>query len=97
VVPIEFFSKFVLRPFSLAVRLFANMTAGHLLLTIFAIMCNELLIVRNSGAIQAVFAPLPFLGLIALTALELLVALLQAYIFAVLTAVYVAESLHPEH
>jgi F-type H+-transporting ATPase subunit a len=55
------------------------------------------LIVRNSGAIQAVFAPLPFLGLIALTALELLVALLQAYIFAVLTAVYVAESLHAEH
>ena len=52
------------------------MIAGHVLLTIFAIMTNELLIVRNSGAIQAVFAPLPFLGLIAMTAFELLVALL---------------------
>ncbi len=97
VVPIEFFSKFLLRPFSLAVRLFANMTAGHLLLSIFAIMCNELLIVSNSGVIQKFFSPLPFVGLIALTALELLVALLQAYIFTTLTAVYVAESIHPEH
>jgi F-type H+-transporting ATPase subunit a len=97
VVPIEFFSKFLMRPFSLAVRLFANMTAGHLLLTIFAIMTNELLIVHNSGIYQVVFAPLPFLGLIAFTAFEILVAVLQAYIFTILTAVYVAESLHPEH
>ncbi|MCJ7670646.1 MAG: F0F1 ATP synthase subunit A, partial [Acidimicrobiia bacterium] len=49
VVPIEFFSKYLVRPFSLAVRLFANMTAGHVLLAIFAIMTNELLIVRSSG------------------------------------------------
>jgi F-type H+-transporting ATPase subunit a len=97
VVPIEFFSKFILRPFSLAVRLFANMTAGHVLLAIFAIMTHELLIVHNSGWYQVVFAPLPFLGLVAMTALEILVALLQAYIFATLTAVYIAESLHPEH
>jgi F-type H+-transporting ATPase subunit a len=97
VVPIEFFSKFLMRPFSLAVRLFANMTAGHLLLTIFAIMTNELLIVRASGWYQVVFAPLPFLGLVAFTGFEVLVAVLQAYIFTILTAVYVNESMHPEH
>ena len=97
VIPIEFFSKYLLRPLTLAVRLFANMTAGHVLLTIFAIMTNELLIKHNSGIYQVVFAPLPFVGLIAFTAFELLVALLQAYIFTILTAVYVNESVHPEH
>jgi F-type H+-transporting ATPase subunit a len=73
------------------------MTAGHLLLTIFAIMTNELLIVHNSGLFQIVFSPLPFLGLVAFTAFEILVAVLQAYIFTILTAVYIAESMHPEH
>jgi F-type H+-transporting ATPase subunit a len=97
VVPIEFFSIFLMRPFSLAIRLFANMVAGHVLLTIFAIMTNELLIVHNSGWYQAVFSPLPFVGLVAFTAFEVLVAVLQAYIFTILTAVYVAEALHPEH
>jgi F-type H+-transporting ATPase subunit a len=97
VIPIEFFSTFVFRPFSLAVRLFANMTAGHVLLTIFAVMTNELLIVRNSGLFQIAFAPLPFVGLVAMTGFELFVALLQAYIFTILTAVYLAESIHPEH
>jgi len=97
VVPIEFFSKYLVRPFSLAVRLFANMTAGHVLLAIFAIMTNELLIVRSSGLYQVLFAPLPFLGLVAFTGFELLVAVLQAYIFTILTAVYVNESVHPEH
>ncbi len=97
VVPIEFFSKYLVRPFSLAVRLFANMTAGHVLLAIFAIMTNELLIERNSGFYQVIFAPLPFAGLVAFTAFELLVAVLQAYIFTILTAVYVNESCHAEH
>ena len=97
VVPIEFFSIFLMRPFSLAIRLFANMTAGHVLLTIFAIMTNELFIVHNSGWFQVAFGPLPFLGLIAFTAFEVLVAVLQAYIFTILTAVYISESIHPEH
>lgn len=97
VIPIEFFSKYLVRPFSLAVRLFANMTAGHVLLAIFAIMTNELLIKRDSGWYQALFAPLPFAGLVAFTAFEVLVAVLQAYIFTILTAVYVNESVHPEH
>lgn len=97
VVPIEFFSIFLMRPFSLAIRLFANMTAGHVLLTIFAIMTNELLIVHNSGIYQVAFSPLPFVGLVAFTAFEVLVSVLQAYIFTILTAVYISESIHPEH
>jgi F-type H+-transporting ATPase subunit a len=97
VIPIEFFSKYLVRPFSLAVRLFANMTAGHVLLAIFAIMTNELLVKHNSGIYQVVFAPLPFAGLVAFTAFEILVAVLQAYIFTILTAVYINESVHPEH
>lgn len=97
VVPIEFFSKYLVRPFSLAVRLFANMTAGHVLLAIFAIMTNELLVKHNSGLFQVAFAPLPFLGLTAFTGFEVLVAVLQAYIFTILTAVYVNESVHAEH
>jgi F-type H+-transporting ATPase subunit a len=94
---IEVFSKFFMRPFSLAIRLFANMVAGHVLLSVFAIMTNELIVKHDSSPIQIVLGVLPLLGLIALTALELLVALLQAYIFAILTAVYVAESIHAEH
>jgi len=97
VVPIEFFSIFLMRPFSLAIRLFANMTAGHVLLTIVAIRVNELAVVRNSGIYQLAFAPLPFLGLVAFTAFEVLVSVLQAYIFTILTAVYISESIHPEH
>jgi F-type H+-transporting ATPase subunit a len=97
VVPIEIFSKFLMRPFSLAVRLFANMAAGHVLLTVFAIMTNELIVKHDSTPIQIPLGVLPLVGLIALTALELLVAVLQAYIFTILTAVYVAESIHPEH
>lgn len=96
VVPIEFISKYLIRPFSLAVRLFANMVAGHVLLTVFAVMCIELLHM-NSGWYQALFVPLPFFALVAMSFFELLVALLQAYIFTILTAVYVGESLHPEH
>jgi F-type H+-transporting ATPase subunit a len=97
VIPIEIFSKYLVRPFSLAVRLFANMTAGHVLLAVFAIMTNELFVVHNSGLYQIAFSPLPFLGLVAFTGFELLVAVLQAYIFTILTAVYVNESVHPEH
>jgi len=97
VIPIEFFSKYLLRPLTLAVRLFANMTAGHVLLAVFCIMTNELLIKHNSGLYQIGFAWLPFVGLIAFTGFELLVAVLQAYIFTILTAVYINESVHPEH
>ena len=97
VVPIEIISKYFIRPFSLAVRLFANMTAGHVLLAIFCIMTSELVIHHNSGIWQIPLGILPFFALVAMTAFEFLVAVLQSYIFTILTAVYVNESLHAEH
>lgn len=96
VTPIEFISKFVVRPISLAVRLFANMFAGHILLALFALMVAAL-VEMNSGWYQAPMAILPFFGLLFMVAFELLVAFLQAYIFTTLTAVYIAEASSEEH
>jgi F-type H+-transporting ATPase subunit a len=93
IVPIEFISVFIVRPFSLAVRLFANMLAGHLILVTFAVL-SAALFAKN---VTAVILPFPFLLLIALTGFELLVAFLQAFIFTILTAVYIGTSMHPEH
>jgi F-type H+-transporting ATPase subunit a len=90
---IEFVSTFLVRPFSLAVRLFANMLAGHLILVTFAVL-SAALFAKN---VTIIILPLPFLLLIGLTAFELLVAFLQAFIFTILTAVYIGRSLHPEH
>jgi len=90
---IEFVSTFLVRPFSLAVRLFANMLAGHLILVTFAVL-SAALWAKN---ISLVILPFPFLLLIALTGFELLVAFLQAFIFTILTAVYIGLSTHPEH
>ena len=92
-VPIEFISTFIVRPFSLAIRLFANMLAGHLLLVTFALLTDALVRRHGSSAIVV----LPFGVLIVLTAFEVLVAVLQAYIFTILTAVYIGGALHPEH
>ena len=96
IAPIEFVSKFLVRPFSLAVRLFANMFAGHILLALFVVMTSEL-VAAHSGAYQIPLAILPFFGLVFMTAFELLVAFLQAYIFTMLSAVYIAESVSGEH
>ena len=93
--PILFVSDFLLRPFTLAVRLFANMMAGHMLLTTFYVLTTTLL------AAKAVYLKpitvLPFAMAIGVTAFELLVAVLQAYIFTILTAVYIGESMSTEH
>lgn len=93
VTPIEFVSTFIVRPFSHAVRLFANMMAGHILLTTFALLTAALWL----GKWNAVFLPLPFFMTVAMTGFEVLVAVLQAYIFTILTAVYIGGSIHPEH
>lgn len=90
---IEFISTFIVRPFSLAVRLFANMLAGHLLLVTFAVLSAALF----SKSLLAVILPLPFVMLILLTGFEILVAGLQAFIFTILTAVYIGGAMHPEH
>ena len=93
VAPIEFISTIVVRPFTLAVRLFANMLAGHLLLVTFAVLSAALF----TKSVLAVILPLPFVMLVLFTAFEILVAVLQAFIFTILTAVYIGGAMHPEH
>jgi F-type H+-transporting ATPase subunit a len=90
---IEFISTIFVRPFSLAVRLFANMLAGHLLLVTFAVLSAALF----TKSILAVILPLPAVMLVLLTGFEILVAVLQAFIFTILTAVYIGGAMHPEH
>ena len=90
IVPIEVIS-FLSRPISLAVRLFANMFAGHIILKLFAGFVVSLL---SAGGAVMVFGLAPFLGAIAVTALEFLVAALQAYVFAVLTCIYLSDAAH---
>jgi F-type H+-transporting ATPase subunit a len=92
---IEILSGIVLRPFSLAVRLFANMLAGHMLLVTFALLTDEL--VKSDTLALKPVAVLPFFMLLFLTAFEVLVGFLQAYIFTILTAVYIGLATHPEH
>lgn len=90
---IEFVSTFLVRPFSLAVRLFANMLAGHLLLVTFGVLTATL---WTQGPLFAIIWA-PFIVLIGLTGFEILVAFLQAFIFTILTAVYIGGSMHAEH
>jgi len=89
-VPIEVVS-FLSRPLSLAIRLFANMFAGHIILKLFAGFVGSLL---TAGGAIAVISLVPFLGAVAVTALEFLVAALQAYVFAVLTCIYLNDAVH---
>jgi F-type H+-transporting ATPase subunit a len=95
VAPIEFISTFLVRPFSLTVRLFANLLAGHILLVTFALLTEEL-IQSDTFALKPV-AILPFFMLLFITAFEVLVGFLQAYIFTILAAVYIGGATHPEH
>ena len=93
VTPIETVTFLITQPLSLAVRLFANMLAGHLLLVSFATITAAVF------ALSATIVIWPFsIGLlIGLTAFEVLVAFLQAFIFCMLTGVYIGKSMHPEH
>ncbi len=94
VTPIELVSTFVVKPFSLAIRLWANMVAGHLLLVTFGVLTAAM---WGAGGIGYGGAALPFVMLIAMTGFEILVSVLQAFIFTILTAVYIGGSMHPEH
>ena len=94
VTPIELVSTFVVRPFSLAIRLWANMVAGHLLLVTFAILSHTMF---TSGIVGKVGSIAPFAMLTMMTGFEILVSVLQAFIFTILTAVYIGGSLHPAH
>ena len=93
VVLIEVIS-FLSRPISLSVRLFANMLAGHITLKVFAGFVTSL---SALGAVGVVGAVLPLGMTVAITALEFLVAFLQAYVFAVLTCMYLNDAIHPGH
>ena len=94
VVFIEIFS-FFLRPISHSVRLFANMLGGHIALKVFAGFVAMLGV--SLGAIGWVGGVLPLALTIAIYALEILVAFLQAYVFAILTVIYLNDALHPGH
>ncbi len=93
VVAIEILS-FLSRPISLSVRLFANMLAGHITLKVFA---SFILMLGAWGFFGWLGAVIPFAMTVALTALEILVAFLQAYVFAILTCMYLNDALHPTH
>jgi F-type H+-transporting ATPase subunit a len=91
VVAIEVIS-FLSRPISLSVRLFANMLAGHITLKVFA---GFVVTLTSMGAVGIAGAVLPLIMTVAITALEILVAFLQAYVFAVLTCMYLNDAVHP--
>jgi F-type H+-transporting ATPase subunit a len=93
VVPIEVVS-FLSRPISLSVRLFANILAGHITLKVFA---GFIVTLGALGWLGWLGAILPLVMTIAITALEFLVAALQAYVFAVLTSMYINDAIHPSH
>lgn len=102
IIPLEFLSNFIVRPFTLALRLFANLFAGHLVILVFVIGGTFLLtqrsplgefgvpILTTAGVVALIFS-------FAIFALELLVGFIQAYIFTVLTAQYVSSAIAEEH
>jgi F-type H+-transporting ATPase subunit a len=93
VVSIEIIS-FLSRPISLSVRLFASMLAGHITLKVFA---GFIVSLGSLGAIGVAGAILPLLMTIALTGLEFLISFIQAYVFAILTCMYLNDAVHPNH
>ena len=91
--PVELIS-FLSRPLTLAIRLFANMTAGHILLKVFI---GFVISLGAAGGLLAAIAPVPFVMTIAFYGLELIVAIVQAYVFALLTCIYLNDSINLHH
>jgi F-type H+-transporting ATPase subunit a len=94
-IPLEFMSNLVVRPVTLALRLFANMLAGHLLLILFA-LGGEYLLLHGATLIKPV-GILAWLLFVAISFLELLIQFLQAYVFVLLNAMYISGALADEH
>jgi len=92
--PIEFFSTVIVRPITLSVRLFANMVAGHMILTVLFIASSVFV---SGSFLGKVFFIFPFGLSLGIMVLELFVIGMQAFIFTILTAVYIGGALHPEH
>ncbi len=87
---VSFFS----RPISLSLRLFANLLGGHIALKVFG---SFVVALTTAGVGYSLLAPLPLAMTVALTAFEFMVAVLQAYVFTVLTCIYLNDALHPGH
>jgi F-type H+-transporting ATPase subunit a len=83
--------SFCARPLSLSMRLFANMLAGH---TMLKVMAGFVIALGSAGGAYTILAAAPELMIVGLTALEFLVAFLQAYVFAILSCIYLSEALH---
>jgi F-type H+-transporting ATPase subunit a len=90
---IEFVSTILIRPFSLTVRLMANMMAGHILLVTFAVLSHALFQAETNRIPFFILGFFPLAMLIFLTVFEVLVAFLQAYIFTILTGVFIGSSM----
>jgi F-type H+-transporting ATPase subunit a len=88
IIPIEIISQFT-KPFSLAIRLFANMLAGHAVILVFLTLILSMK--------SYIFGLLPLAGVVVMSAFEIFVALIQAYIFAILSALYIGAAIHSEH
>jgi len=92
-VPIEFITQILIRPITLSVRLWANFMAGHFLLAVFFLGTIAML----QGGLTAIFAPFSFAIAVVLVGFEIFVSLLQAFIFAILTASYIGGAMAEEH
>ncbi len=96
IIPLEFLSNIIVRPVTLALRLFANMFAGHLLVLVF-VMGGEYLLIETTPIIYKVAGGASLIFSMAIFGLEIFVQSLQAFIFTVLTAVYISSAAAEEH
>lgn len=96
IIPIEFLSNFIVRPITLALRLFANLFAGHLVVLVF-VVGGAYLMTQGQNIVHQIAGGVAFIFSFAIFALEILVGALQAYIFTVLTAAYVQSATADEH
>ncbi|KAA9162050.1 F0F1 ATP synthase subunit A [Amycolatopsis acidicola] len=93
--PIEFIQKFIMNPITLAIRVFAAMFAGHLILMVFTV-AGEFLLLHASGVFKPV-SVVSFLFALLMTGVEALIQVIQAYVFAILSANYIGAALAEEH
>lgn len=96
IVPLEFMSNILVRPVTLALRLFANMFAGHLLMILF-VLGGEYLLLHSDKIAYAPVGIVSLLLAIAIAFLEMLIMFLQAYVFTLLTAMYIGSAVADEH
>jgi F-type H+-transporting ATPase subunit a len=94
---IEFVSIFLVRPFSLAVRLFANLVAGHVMLTLLLVTGYVYVVGFSNATFNGLFGAMWWMLALAIFLFEVVVSAIQAYIFTLLSAVYIQTSVHAEH